>query len=66
MKRKNGQNIITDRDITVTGSSNLGNSLNTVIEEFSEDIYDLKSQLKWTHKYGAVGSGYGGGGGTTK
>ena len=66
MKRKNGQNIITDRDVTVTGPSNLGNSLNTVIEEFSEDIYDLKSQLKWTHKYGAVGSGYGGGGGTTK
>lgn len=61
MKRKNGQNIITDCDVTVTGPSNLGNSLDTVIEGFSEDIYDLKSQLKWTHKYGAVGSGVGGG-----
>lgn len=66
MKRNNGQNIITDRDVTVTGTSNLGNSLDTVIEEFSEDIYDIKSQLKWTHKYGAVGSGHGGGGGTSK
>ena len=66
MKRKDGQNIITDCDVTVTGPSNLGNSLNTVIEEFSEDIHDLKSQLKWTHKYGAVGSGVGGGGGSTK
>lgn len=66
MKRKNGQNIITDCDVTVTGPSNLGNSLDTVIEGFSEDIYDLKSQLKWTHKYGAVGSGSGGGGGSTK
>jgi hypothetical protein len=46
MKRKDGQNIITDCDVTVTGPSNLGNSLNTVIEEFSEDIHDLKSQLK--------------------
>lgn len=64
MKRKDGQNIITDCDVTVTGPSNLGNSLDTVIEEFSEDIHDLKSQLKWTHKYGAVGSGVGGGGST--
>ena len=66
MKRKDGQNIITDCDVTVTGPSNLGNSLNTVIEEFSEDISDLKSQIKWTHKYGAVGSGYGSGGGASK
>ena len=66
MKRKNGQNIITDCDVTVTGPSNLGNSLDTVIEEFSEDIHDLKSQLKWTHKYGAVGSGSGGGSGALK
>lgn len=66
MKRKNGQNIITDCDVTVTGPSNLGNSLDTVIEGFSEDIHDLKSQLKWTHKYGAVGSGSGGGGGSLK
>ena len=62
MKRKGGQNIITDRDVTVTGNSNLGNSLDSVIEQHSEDILDLKSQLKWTHKYGAVGSGSGGSG----
>lgn len=65
MKRKGNINIITDGDIIVTGKSNAGNNLDTVVEKLSEDIYDLKSQLKWTHKYGAVGSGSGGGS-TTK
>lgn len=60
MKRKGNINVITDDDIIVTGVSNAGNNLNTVVEQFSEDIKDLKSQLKWTHKYGAVGSGSGG------
>lgn len=65
MKRKGNTNIITDSDIIVTGTSNAGNNLDTVVEKISEDINDLKSQLKWTHKYGAVGSGGAGGGGST-
>ncbi len=46
MKRKGNINVITDDDIIVTGVSNAGNNLNTVVEQFSEDIKDLKSQLK--------------------
>lgn len=61
MKRKGNINIITDGDVIVTGKTNAGNNLDTVVEQISEDILDLKSQLKWTHKYGAVGSGSGGG-----
>lgn len=66
MKRKGNINVISDRDIIVTGAANLGNNLDTVVEKMSEDIHDLKSQLKWTHKYGAVGNGSGGGGTANK
>jgi len=66
MKRKGNINVITDNDVIVTGASNAGNNLDVVVEKMSEDILDLKSQLKWTHKYGAVGSGSGGGGGSLK
>lgn len=59
MKRKGNINIITDSDVIVTGNSNAGNNLDTVVENMSKDILDLKSQLKWTHKYGAVGGGGG-------
>lgn len=46
MKRKGNINVITDSDVIVTGASNAGNNLDTVVEDMSKDILDLKSQLK--------------------
>ena len=64
MKLNNGQNIITDNDITMTGLSTAGHSLNSVINKQEEDISTLKSNVKWMFKYGGVGSGGTGGSGT--
>ena len=59
----NGKNIITDKDITITEGSHLGETLSEILESQQEDIANLKSNVKWIYKYGGVGSGSGGGGG---
>jgi hypothetical protein len=46
MKRKGNINVISDCDVIVTGTTNAGNNLNTVLEDISEDVLDIKSQLK--------------------
>lgn len=57
----NGQNIICDSDITMTGQQ-IGHSLSEVITSQQTQIDSLKSNVKWIYKYGGVGSGSGTGG----
>lgn len=61
MKLNGKKNIITDRDVTITGDKNLGDSLHSVIAKHQTDLDKLKSNVKWLFKYGGVGSGTGGG-----
>lgn len=62
-----GTKLITSDDIIMTGSAKeLGDDLTTVLEQQSNDIAQLKSNVKWIAKHGGVGgggSGSGGGGG---
>lgn len=62
-----GTKLITTDDIIITGSAKeLGDDLSTVLEQQSNDIAQLKSNVKWIAKHGGVGgggSGSGGGGG---
>ena len=62
----NGKNIITDKDITITGADNLGDSLSDILQNQQTDINSLKSNVKWLYKYGGTGSGGGGGTGSSK
>lgn len=64
MKFNGTKNIVTDKDITITGASHLGDTLSEILESQQEDISKLKSNVKWLYKYGGVGSGKGGGGGS--
>ena len=65
MKRKNGQNIILSDDVTIESGTNIGKSLNEVLERQDAEIKELRSNIKWIYKYGGVGSGKGGGGTST-
>lgn len=60
----NGNNIIVDNDVTMTGQY-IGETLDTVLNKQEQDISTLKSNVKWLYQNGGVG-GKGGGGGTTK
>jgi hypothetical protein len=60
----NGQNIIADSDIVMTGQQT-GHNLSEIINQHENDISNLKSNIKWIYKYGGVGSGSGGGSGST-
>ena len=62
----NGKNIITDKDITVTGAKNLGDNLSDILQEQQSSIDSLRSNVKWLYKYGGTGSGGGGGTGSSK
>ena len=62
MKYKNGQNIITDSDVTMTGQY-LGETLDTVLSEQEENISELKRNVKFLYQYGGVGSHGGSSGG---
>ena len=64
MKLNNGQNIINDQDIDLTGS-NIGKTLYSVLNKQQEDVDKLKSNVKWLYKYGGVGSGGGSGSGSS-
>ena len=64
MKLNNGQNIINDQDINLTGS-NIGKTLSSFLNKQQEDVDKLKSNVKWLYKYGGVGSGGGSGSGSS-
>lgn len=66
MKLNGTDNIITDLDVTVTGSKHLGNSLRTVVDDMDERIQSLEQQNKWLYANGGVGTGGGSGSGSTK
>ena len=56
--------LITTDDIITTGSvQELGENLSTILEQQSNDIAQLKSNVKWITKHGGVGGGTGGSGG---
>ena len=46
MKLNGKKNIITDRDVTITGDKNLGDSLHSVIAKHPTDLDKLKSNVK--------------------
>ena len=46
MKLNGTKNIITDKDITITGASHLGDTLSDILESQQEDIAKLKSNVK--------------------
>ena len=67
MKLNGVSNIITDRDITLTGEQTIGKSLSTVLEERGEKLNILEENVKFLYEHGGVGGGSGSGGsGTTK
>lgn len=62
--KRNGKNIITDQDITLTGGKNIGKSLDSVLNNQEERLDRIESNVKWIYKNGGVGSGSGGGSGS--
>jgi len=63
--KHNGQNIITDKDITLTGEGFQGEELSGVLTNHTDRLNTLESNIKWIYKNGGVGSGSGGGGDST-
>ena len=59
--KHNGQNIIFDEDITMTGQFS-GEKLSEIIGEQRQELDKLKSNVKWLYKYGGVGGSGGSGG----
>ena len=67
IKGNNVQNIITDGDVILTSPSNIGKTLDEVLNEQQSDINKLKSNVKYIYAYGGVGgSGSGGSGSAEK
>lgn len=62
--KNSGKNIITDKDVTITGVDNLGDTLSDVLKSHEDSLNKLKSNVKWLYKYGGVGSGGSGSGGS--
>lgn len=61
----NGNNIITDNDVTMTGQ-HIGESLDAVLSKQEQDIDELKGNVKWIYQNGGVGGNGGNGGGSSK
>jgi hypothetical protein len=61
--KHNGQNIITDKDIAITGDGFQGEELSGVLSDHQNRLDTLESNVKWIYKYGGVGSGSGNGSG---
>ena len=59
----NGNNIITDNDVTLTGTHS-GETLDVVLNKQQQDIDKLKGNVKWIYQNGGVG-GNGGSGGSS-
>lgn len=62
--KKNGKNVITDQDITITDNINAGSTVSTVLAKHEEKLDRLESNLKWIYKNGGIGTGSGGGSGS--
>lgn len=65
MKLNGVSNIITDRDITLTGEQTIGKSLSAVLEERGEKLNTLEENIKFLYEHGGVGGGTGSGGGSS-
>lgn len=63
MKLK-GKNIITDNDVTLTGT-HLGETLDVVLNKQQIEIDSLKGNVKWLYQNGGVGGKGGSGGGNS-
>ena len=66
IKGNNVQNIITDGDVIITSPSNIGKTLDEVLNEQQSDINKLKSNIKYIYAYGGVGGSRSGGSGSTE
>lgn len=62
--KQNGNNIIFDDDITLTGN-NTGEKLSNVLDGLLSRTSKLESYTKWIYKNGGVGGSGGGGGSST-
>ena len=60
--KQNGNNIIFDDDVTLTGG-NAGDKLSNKLGGLSSRVTKLESYLKWLYGHGGVGGGTGSGGG---
>ena len=60
----NGNNIITDNDITLTGKHS-GETLDVILDNQQEEIDKLKGNVKWIYQNGGVGGNGSSGGGVT-
>lgn len=63
--KKNGKNIVTDQDITITNNNDSGRDLSSVLANYGEKINTLESNIKWIYKNGGIGTGSGGGSGSS-
>ena len=60
----NGNNIIIDNDITLTGKHS-GETLDVILDKQQEEINKLKGNVKWIYQNGGVGGNGSSGGGVT-
>jgi len=62
--KRNGKNIITDQDITLTGQGHSGQTLETALTDHDVRLDRVESNVKWMYRNGRVGAGAGGGSGS--
>lgn len=54
--KKNGLNIITDEDISLS-NQNIGETLSEVLDKHNAKLNQLESNIKWIYKNGGIGTG---------
>ena len=62
--KRNGKNIITDQDITLTGKGFSGQTLDSTLTDHEERLDQIEGNVKWIYRNGRVGTGSGGGSGS--
>jgi len=62
--KRNGKNIITDQDITLTGKGFSGQTLDETLTDHEERLGQIEGNVKWIYRNGRVGTGSGGGSGS--
>ena len=62
--KRNGKNIITDQDITLTGKGFSGQTLDDTLTDHEERLDQIEGNVKWIYRNGRVGTGSGGGSGS--
>ena len=60
--KRNGKNIITDQDITLTGKGFSGQTLDSTLTNHEERLDQIEGNVKWIYRNGRVGTGGGGSG----